>query len=230
MRLLVALITALAALLGLAGTAEAELASSCSCTPSPTFTVAPEGKPKGTILLIHGGAWVWGSSELLRARAVEYAAQGWRAVSIGYPLRDLPAAYYTVKQEALRYGRRAYAVGFSAGGTMATWLAARGMVRAAVNFGGPVDLRRSFGDQRELWKTDDLARWSPTRAMRQRHDRKLKMRSIAGADDPFLNSGQRALLLRHAGVRTHVLPGVGHETQSWQWAYASRYFDRLLAR
>jgi acetyl esterase/lipase len=77
------------------------------------------------------------------ANAHAFAARGWRGISVDYPLGDLVAAYRSVENDAgaLR-GRRGplIAIGQSAGGTMAEWLAAHNEVDAAVAVDAPANL------------------------------------------------------------------------------------------
>ena len=107
-----------------------------------------------------------------------------REVVVAYPTRDLAGAWRHTRRVALRHPG-AYAVGESAGGTLALNLAARGLVRGAVVLGAPTRLvgwppipgywRRMHAPQRlrrELWspasgaprssRTGARTRWSRT--------------------------------------------------------------------
>jgi predicted esterase len=224
--LLVAISGLLAVPSAQAATPRRSAAETCSCTPTPTFTIEPQGRVRATILVLHPGAWVWGSSELMRPTAQGLADRGYRAVAVGYPLRDLPAAYAKVEHVAQRYHGRAYALGESAGATMATWLQARHLVRGAVNLSGPINLRRAFpGDTRPTWQTSDTWRYSPQRIL----PRRVRVLAIAGQADPFTDLNALGSL-RRRGANVRVVPGLGHETQPWELRAARRWLDRQTRR
>ena len=96
----------------------------------------------GAVLVIHGGAFVGGSAgDLPVAKTVRaLRADGVAAIAPRYPLGNPLAAEMTVDAIARRYHVTA-AIGYSAGGTLAEWLAEHGDVRAAAAVAPVSDLR-----------------------------------------------------------------------------------------
>jgi acetyl esterase/lipase len=110
------------------------------------FPVAPSKRP--VVLMVHGGCW---QSDVADRRIMNWIADDLRRRGIavwnveyrgvdrkggGYPgtFRDVAAAADAMRGEAGRYGldtRRIVAVGHSAGGHLALWLAARPRLPAA---------------------------------------------------------------------------------------------------
>lgn len=95
------------------------------------------------VLLLHGGGWTHGSATDEAYSMAAIQRTGLRAVSIDYPLND-PMGAMRAAQKAARYyhrrGRKVFAYGHSAGGTIAAQLAARGQVDAAVIWEAPINL------------------------------------------------------------------------------------------
>jgi acetyl esterase/lipase len=107
-------------------------------------TCSPSTEPRATVLLIHGGGFLSGSAGLMMPECRAFAAIGYRAVSLDYPIANLAGARAYVFAAARRYRShgRTYAVGSSAGGTLAALLALEGRVDGAVAAGPLVDLLR----------------------------------------------------------------------------------------
>lgn len=184
------------------------------------LVVRPAGKPRGTVILIHGGAWVWGDETIYAPTARYLARRGWQAVSVDYPLRNLPAAYRHVERVARRYRGRAVAVGFSAGGTMSAWLAGRRLVRAAATICGPADLR-VFAPMRVqlMWRTGRLWDWSPARVY---HHAERPLLAVGGSED-HLNPPSQVRLYRRRGAHTRIVSGMVHEELPWVRRLALRF-------
>lgn len=92
-------------------------------------------QPVASVLVIHGGAWMGGSAADGRDVCSPLAAMGYRVRSLEYPLWTVPGsiryAHDAAREEAAR-GRPVYAVGISAGGTIAEYLALASDVDGAV--------------------------------------------------------------------------------------------------
>ena len=121
-----------------------------------------------------------------------------REVVVAYPTRDVAGAWRHTRRVALRHPG-AYAVGESAGGTLALNLAARGLVRGAVVLGAPTRLvgwppipgywRRMHAPQR-LRRELSVARVRrPTVLAYGREDPMVPHRSVAGARRVMLPGG-----------------------------------------
>lgn len=116
--------------------------SYASTSPSQTLDLyLPEGdgEPLPVVLLIHGGAFKMGSSQMERANAEALVAAGFAAVAVNYRLsgealfpagaQDVKAAVRWVRANAATYGLDADAIGAwgeSAGGWMANMLGVTG--------------------------------------------------------------------------------------------------------
>lgn len=105
------------------------------------------GRPRATVLMLHPGAYLFGDARVEQPFADRFAAAGFRVVALDYPLGNVPAAERYAARAVRRY-RAAFAVGQSAGGTLAAYLDVRGLVRAAVDVSGPTD----FLTFPELWR------------------------------------------------------------------------------
>jgi acetyl esterase len=123
-------------------------AAAAAPCPRPTVPRAclptPGARRLGTVLLIHGGGWVFGSPDMLSAQCRRLAVAGFRALRPAYPLGDIRAAFAAMRALAgaeRRAGHRPlYAAGISAGGAMAVMLAAEGRVDGAYAWAPPTDL------------------------------------------------------------------------------------------
>ncbi len=95
----------------------------------------PAGEPAGSpaIVMIHGGAWRFGSKNAYRGAAIRMARSGWVAVSINYRLgsagvypravQDCVCALAYLRAHADEYGidpKRIAVTGYSAGGHLAS--------------------------------------------------------------------------------------------------------------
>lgn len=113
-----------------------------------------------TAIVLHGGFWRPGfARDTTAALSVALTRAGWATANVEY--RRLGAGAYRELLDDVRAAARgldaAVAIGHSAGGHLALWLAAKGDVRAAVALGGVCDLaaaeRDHLGDDavRELF-------------------------------------------------------------------------------
>jgi acetyl esterase/lipase len=180
-------------------------------------TESLEAQARSPILLMfHSGAFVFGSTESLTEAAATARDVGFRPVLVDYPLGDLPRAVSTSARTAKRYmrsGRRVYAYGESAGGTLAALLAERGLVRAAGSYSQVTDLPayvRSAPDpdlyREYLGATDrQIRRASPARGTTD-----LPFLAITGRTDfAGFAAATRAWARANPTVRARIVPG-GH--------------------
>ena len=117
------------------------------------------------VLLIHGGAWLFGDASDMDEVAVIARDEGFRPVSVDYPLKYPVRANLYTQRVARRWGaggRSVFAYGESVGGTMAEVLAARCMVEAAAANSAPPDLIRwPEPDQPSVFPREPLRPYSP---------------------------------------------------------------------
>lgn len=201
----------------------------------------PNGDARGTAVVLHGGFWRDGyDRHLMDALCADLAARGWAAWNVeyrrlgsggGWPASgdDVAAAIDTL------VGPGAVAIGHSAGGHLALWAAASGLVRGAVAQAGVSDLREahrlglSKGVVRELLgDAPDYSHASPA----ERLPLGVPQLLVHGEDDaivPISMSREYERAARAAGddVELVALPGVGHfehlDPASDAWAAAVRW-------
>jgi len=123
------------------------------------------GAERPVVLLIHGGAWLFGDASDMDDVAVIARRQGFQPVSVDYPLKYPVRANLYTQRVARRWadrGRAVYAYGESVGGTMAEVLAARCLVEAAAANSSPPDLIRwPEPDQPSVFAREPLRPYSP---------------------------------------------------------------------
>lgn len=96
------------------------------------------------LLLMHAGGFLLGDPLLERDAVREARSRGFETANLDYVLGNLPAAVRQVSRIARGFsaaGRRVFAYGESAGGTLAALLAERGLVERAVAVSPVPDLR-----------------------------------------------------------------------------------------
>lgn len=163
-----------------------------------------------TVLLIHGGGFE-ADSPAVNEASVRKA--GVRLTLVDYPLGSVPRAYGAATRTARRYRlrRRVVALGESAGGPIAVWLAAHRQVDAAISIGGEMDFRhwptrpeehpatfaQRVGIAGHRWK------WSPRRVYR----RQRPVWQIRFAHDPVVPASAARL----RGASWVPVPGRGHQ-------------------
>jgi acetyl esterase/lipase len=207
----------------------------------------PEGsEPRGVAVLLHGGFWrARYTLALMRAIATDLARRGWATWNAEYrrvdagggvpeTLDDVAAAVRALPVA----GSRVVAIGHSAGGQLALWLAGTGLVSAAVSLGGVCDLRDgarlgvgkgavdAFVGDADLGLADPMQRL-PTGVPQ------LLVHGDLDDDVPVELSRRYADAARAAGDRCELLelPGVGHfepidpRTEAWSQVVAA--LDRL---
>ena len=102
----------------------------------------PDGPARATVLYFYAGGFVTGqaSDPANVGLCHEFAARGYRTRVVEYPLADLPGAVRAARAAARRHRTPTYAVGGSAGGTLAALLAVEGAVEGGVTWAAPTDL------------------------------------------------------------------------------------------
>jgi len=91
--------------------------------------------PVASVLVIHGGGWYGGSAAYGRGVCSPLAAMGYRVRLLEYPLRTVPGSIQYARdaaEEEARRGRPVYAMGVSAGGSIAEYLAVKPYIDGAV--------------------------------------------------------------------------------------------------
>jgi acetyl esterase/lipase len=111
-----------------------------------------ERKDATLVLVLHGGFWRASFTRRNTAAvAVALAEAGWASANVEYR-RLGPGEYRPMLDDVARARtrldsfERVVAVGHSTGGQLALWLAAEGLVDAAVTLGGVCDLRAAAAD------------------------------------------------------------------------------------
>lgn len=174
------------------------------------------------VLALHGGFWSIGKPASVESVCVGLRHQGVACLSVPYALGDYPQAIRDVRAAVrARPEQRIVLYGFSAGGTLAAYLAAHGEVDAAMVEAAPADLTR-WGNQAvyaNVKITGQLARWSPRR---WQWTRVAPILGLYSHTDPIVAFSQAGRLAAQTGARiiTKRLPG--HRTE--------RTYDRVLAR
>jgi acetyl esterase/lipase len=198
------------------------------------FAAAPVTAPalasRPTVLLFHGGGFVFGEASAEHGNALFYRRNGFNAVSVEYPLGDLPAAHRMATVTARRYARHGavVAAGTSAGGGIAAYLAAAGVVRAAV---GVCPLTNYVVWKPGPWKSIVRAPSASTRARYSTSYRRRVIRSplrlYHSPDDTVVPYAQSARLARRPNVSLTTLGGDHCEDRAWRRT-AARFLRRSL--
>ncbi|UTI62604.1 alpha/beta hydrolase fold domain-containing protein [Paraconexibacter antarcticus] len=191
----------------------------------------PTGRPRGTVLVLHGGGWRAARADARRQMAavsLSFRDLGWRVVDANYAggprpdgsvdprpmLRDV-VAYYDEIHRAFPGPVCTY--GESAGGHLAALLAIeRPTLTCAVLAAAPLDLpsllptstpagsaaiRAAFGTSPAT-----LRAWSPTRLWGS--GRRVRVFATAASNDPVVGAGQlRSFAQRVPTADVAVLPG-----------------------
>ena len=183
---------------------------------------APEGEPRGVAVVIHGGFWRAAyDRHLMDELCRDLVARGWAAWNLEYRrLGDgggWPATFDDVEAGIRAIGAPAVAIGHSAGGHLALWAAARGLVGGAVSQSGVTDLAEaarlglSRGVVRELLPPDAYALASPAELLPLGVPQLL----VHGEVDDIVpvelsRSYHAAAIAAGDAVDLVTLPGVGH--------------------
>jgi acetyl esterase/lipase len=182
------------------------------------------GTPGGVAVVLHGGFWRDRyDRRLMDALCSDLAARGWTTWNLEY--RRLgsgggwPATFDDVAAGIARLaGRDAVAIGHSAGGHLALWAAAEGLVRAAVGQAAVTDLREAHRLALSGGVVGDLLGDAPPYADASPSERLplgVPQLLVHGEDDaivPVSMSREYERAARAAGddVELVALPGVGH--------------------
>jgi acetyl esterase/lipase len=200
------------------------LASSAPAAKAADVVCKPTGPARATILYFHPGGFVLGSASDPGNAPIchEFAARGYRTRVVDYPLRDLPGAVAAARAAAARHHTRTFAIGDSAGGTLAALLAADGTVDGAATFAAPTDLL-TWPDDPSAWREigatrGDRVAASPYRQVTRLHSPMLVMHDphdlVVSFDQALrlTRRAERARLVRvHAGYLAHVWDAAARE-------------------
>jgi acetyl esterase/lipase len=158
----------------------------------------PEQQP--VVLLIHGGGFVVGDPSSMETAAELARDSGMQAVLIEYRLGNIRLALEDAIEAARQYGpdREVYALGESAGGTLAALLAQRGLVdKAAAN--APVA---------------DLVRWRTKSARAIKRSLGNPPREVLSRFSPALRTGESPILALGSRDDEIVPPGAARRWAS----------------
>jgi acetyl esterase/lipase len=191
-----------------------------------------------TAVVIHGGFWRAQYREpIMDAVSVALAQLGFRAWSIeyrrvgaggGYPqtLEDVAAAIRAAPEPR-------FAVGHSAGGHLALWSAAEGLVPAAVSLAGVCDLAAGARDNLGNGAVRDFdpgLHSDADPAQRLPIDAELVL--IHGTDDGVVPVEQSRSFAARANAELIELPGAGHfeviDPRTDAWATVEESVRRFL--
>lgn len=186
----------------------------------PIVSQAP-GTDRGTVILIHGGAWVDHGRQAAARQHLRHAARlnrlGFDTVAITYrpgirSIADVAAAYDRLRRR-LGNSEAICALGDSAGGHLALMLAAhRPRLDCAIARGAPTDLRLAHG----VWRRPVALRFAPYAPLAEvspvTYAARLAGRALASqaAHDPLVRHDQLLRLRRaaHGRIATRTLgPG-----------------------
>jgi acetyl esterase/lipase len=223
-----------------AALASGALALDAGPAHAETVTCHPTGHPRGTVILLHLGGWVWKGAGEYAPLCHRFAKAGFLAVSPEYPTGSFDPANRYVARLAANARKPVFAAGDSAGGAMSAMLAARGLVTAAVDVAGPVDLltwtpppdaRR--GKRPLDWLRNDgltvtergARRWSAARTWGRRHG---KLAIFHSPDDHVVPMQQARLMAHVARTRVRLLTGAHCGDRGWE-TRTLRWFGQLAA-
>jgi acetyl esterase/lipase len=192
--------------------------------PSQVAELFEAEQPVGVAVVLHGGFWRDRyDRHLMDALCADLASRGWTAWNLEY--RRLgsgggwPATGEDVAAGIEALARRgAVAIGHSAGGHLALWAAAEGLVRAAVGQAAVSDLREAQRLSLSGGVVGDLLGDAPPYAAASPLERLplgVPQLLVHGEDDaivPVSMSREYERAARAAGddVELAALPGVGH--------------------
>ena len=195
----------------------------------------PRGAAVGTAVVLHGGFWRSRyDRHLMDDVCADLARRGWAAWNVEYRRLGAGGGWPATGADVaaaveILAGADAVAIGHSAGGHLALWAAAQGLVRAAVGQAAVSNLREglrlglSGGVVEELLAdAADVASASPA----ERLPLGVPQLLVHGEDDaivPLSMSRDYVEAARAAGDRAELvaLPGVGHfehldpATEAW---------------
>ena len=176
--------------------------------------------PRQTALLIHGGGFI--DRAELSTPTAPLRRLGYRVRVAKYPLGNVRGAYRAVARQAGRLGRTSpvVAIGESAGGSIATWLAGHRRVDAAVSIGAPQDFvdwgNPEWGTQVRLPTTALRRRYSPIHTYSRRSG-DAPLLAVHYRGDIFVPP-EHTTRLRNRGAQVLLLDGFGHTQPLWLYA------------
>ena len=195
-------------------------------------------KPIASVLIVHAGGWRGGSAASTLDLCLELSVLGYRARSVEYPLGTIPGSIeYTgaaAAQEA-RSGRPVYALGTSAGGTIAEYLAVRGQVDGALAIAPVSDLLAFPGLRPGWWEglgmTPELRRrWSPYYNI----ERPVPLRIVHSRQDEVVPHEQSMRMAAKCGAPCELVTleyGGSHAASlAWQAIPALQWFYQRALR
>lgn len=204
-----------------------------------TTYCGPEGA-RVHVVVIHGGSFVIGDPGMTADTCEAFGARGWRVTNLDYPLGDLSGAEAAVREAARRARRTSevtLAYGESAGGGLASLMAARGWVDGAFAWAPVSDLARWQGESQP-----GFVNWSPFRDSSRATLRRVSAVNWAGrasaplmvthgrADDLVPLAQSRRLKARWPAMKLREVAG-GHLQHEESFlnatANAERFFQRF---
>lgn len=183
------------------------------------------------VILIHGGSFGLGSTQMTEDSCQVFADQGYYAINSDYPLGDLSGAeshLVRLAREARLGRRKVFAYGESAGGGLSALLSARALVDAAFAWAPVSDLYR--------WQSDSepgFVNWSGFKdyspgllkrlsAVRWASRSSTPLLVVHGRDDRKVPLSQSLRLKkRYKHMRLRIVSG-GHEQGEESFRSATR--------
>jgi acetyl esterase/lipase len=214
------------------------------------------GPTRGTMIVIHGGAWQdqrGNARRMMATTALAFRALGWRVVNIGYSplqprgvkpdprpmLRDVVAFYDQIRRA---FGGPICADGDSAGGYLAAELAIqRPSLSCAIPNAAPLDLPtavqqtvpeiRPFIPQTFGSSQSDLIKYSPARQWHSNVDHTPIFATAASNDTVVPPAQLRAFAAADPSADVAVVPGASTDSaDAVQWEHSVVNRDALGAR
>lgn len=211
--------------------------------PADSTTYCGPERARVHVIVIHGGSFILGNPGMTADTCEAFGNRGWRVTNLSYPLGDLVGAERAARdaaREARRGSEVTLAYGESAGGGLASLLAARGWVDGAFAWAPVSDLVRWQGESKpgfvnwEPFRDSSRATLTRLSAVRWAGRESAPLMVSHGRDDEHVPLAQsRRLKARWPAMRLREAAG-GHlqneESYLSATVNAEHFFRWLLTR